>query len=44
MRSLFRRRPPATRSFDETTGQVCDRTCRAGAVIERARTAALMTR
>ncbi|GGS51393.1 hypothetical protein GCM10010156_07510 [Planobispora rosea] len=41
MRSLFRRRSaPVTVSSDEVTGTVCDRICRAEAVMERARTAA----
>ncbi|MBG0830767.1 hypothetical protein HS041_23695 [Planomonospora sp. ID67723] len=45
MRSLFRRRPAAAIvSFDEATGAVCDRACRAEATIERARTAAWLVR
>ncbi|WP_449066753.1 hypothetical protein [Planomonospora algeriensis] len=45
MRSLLRRRPaPATISFDEATGTVCDRACRAEAVLERARAAAWLAR
>ncbi|WP_310707100.1 hypothetical protein [Nonomuraea sp. 3-1Str] len=44
MRFLSRRRLPRTVSFDEATGRICDRTCRADAAIERARIAALMAR
>ncbi|MFC4061694.1 hypothetical protein ACFOWE_25620 [Planomonospora corallina] len=48
MRFLLRRRPapatPATVSFDEATGTVCDRVCRADAVLERARAAAWLAR
>ncbi|WP_449066623.1 hypothetical protein [Planomonospora algeriensis] len=48
MRFLLRRRPapatPTTVSFDEATGRVCDRACRADAALERARAAAWLTR
>lgn len=44
MRPLFRRRSSSTVSFNEATGQICDRGCRAEAMIERARLAAWMAR
>jgi hypothetical protein len=48
MRFPLRRRPAPTTtptvSFDEATGTVCDRACRAEAVLERARAAAWLAR
>ncbi|MFI7618709.1 hypothetical protein ACIBP6_46540 [Nonomuraea terrae] len=44
MFTLLRRPRPATITFDERRGEVCDARCRAGALAERARTSALMAR
>ncbi|WP_197048532.1 hypothetical protein [Streptosporangium roseum] len=45
MRALFRRsRQVRHVSFNETTGEVCDTTCRADAAVDRARTTVLLFR
>ncbi|WP_268958727.1 hypothetical protein [Nonomuraea aridisoli] len=44
MLTLLRRLRSTTITFDERRGGVCDATCRAEALVERARTSALMAR
>ncbi|MBB6349945.1 hypothetical protein ACWGH8_25130 [Nonomuraea muscovyensis] len=45
MRALLRRfRSTADVTFDETRGEVCDTSCRASALVDRARTNTLLIR